>query len=69
MLRTELLEAPPGQTWLCAACGRTNKNRYNMRDTACVTAAVLVYEDSIMQEDGVLITARAVNDPIAEIGS
>jgi len=40
-----------------------------MGDTSCVTAAVLVYEASIMEEDGVLITAEAVNDPVAEIGS
>lgn len=64
----KLVEAPEGQTWLCPACGRHNKNRYNMSDSSCVTAAVLVYEKSMMYEDGVLITAEAVNDPEAEIG-
>ena len=68
-MKDEPLEAPEGQIWLCPACGRTNKNRYKMSDSSCVTAAVLVYEKSIMKEDGVLITAEAVNDPLAEIGS
>lgn len=61
--------APEGQIWLCPACSRRNEDRYKMGDTSCVTAAVLVYEASIMEEDGVLITAEAVNDPVAEIGS
>jgi len=63
-----MTEAPDGQIWLCPACGRINKDRYKMGDTACVTAAVLVYEASIMREDGVLIATEAVNDPNAEIG-
>jgi hypothetical protein len=29
--------------------------------------AVLVYKKSLMYEDGVLIKAEAVNDPLAEI--
>jgi hypothetical protein len=61
--------APEGQIWLCGACGRRNKNKYEVGDESCYMNAVLVYEKSIMEEDGVLITAEAVEDPVAEIGS
>jgi hypothetical protein len=61
--------APEGQTWLCGACGRHNKNKYKVGDESCYMNSVLVYEESIMMEDGVLITAEAVNDPEGEIGS
>lgn len=61
--------APEGQVWMCPACQRRNKDRFKMGDTSCVTAAVLVYVDSIMEEDGVFISAEAVSDPTVEIGS
>lgn len=56
--------APEGQIYLCGACGRTNKIRYNMGDTSCVTWACLVYEDSIVRraEDGHITHATAVPD-------
>ena len=66
---SELEDAPEGQIWLCGACGRRNKNRYKVGDVSCYINSVLVYEKSIMEEDGVLITAEAVKDPVAEIGS
>jgi hypothetical protein len=61
--------SPDGQIWLCQACGKTRKVRSTFSDTSCLTWSILVYEKSIMIEDGVLITAEAVNDTEAEIGS
>ena len=62
-------QAPDGQVWLCQACAKRNKVRSQFSDVSCLTWAVLVYENSIMMEDGVLITAEAVDDPEAEVGS
>lgn len=61
--------APDGQIYLCGACGKRNKNKYKVGDESCYMNSVLVYEASIKEEDGVLITAEAVDDPEAEIGS
>jgi hypothetical protein len=61
--------APEGQTWLCQVCNRHGKDKTMLGDSSCFTWAILVFENSIMEEDGVLITAEAVNDPVAEIGS
>jgi hypothetical protein len=37
--------APAGTIWVCPACGRTGKDRYEMDDTSCTTWAVLCFED------------------------
>lgn len=37
-------EAPPGQIWVCGACGKTSKNKYRLGDTSCVIWAVLCFE-------------------------
>lgn len=37
-------EAPEGQIWLCAACGRTDKNRANNGDESCFLNSILVFE-------------------------
>lgn len=65
-------EAPVGQVWLCPACGKQAQNRTGPSDPSgwdesCYMHAVLVYKKSLMYEDGVLIKAEAVNDPLAEI--
>lgn len=66
--KDEPIEAREGTIWMCPHCGRTNKNRYSMSDSSCVTAAVLVLNDSIMRdENGVAIGAAAANDPESEI--
>lgn len=36
-------EAPPGQIYVCAACGKTAIRRYALRDSSCWTWAVLCY--------------------------
>lgn len=61
--------APDGQVWICQACSKRNKTRSKFSDTSCLTWSVLVYEKTIMMEDGVLITAEAVLDPEGEVGS
>ena len=57
--------APRGQVWLCPHCYRREASRQSLE--RCAPIAVLVYEKSLMLEDGVLISAEAVNDPNAEI--
>lgn len=58
-------EAPGGQLWLCPHCYRLTLSRRTLQ--RCSPIAVLVYESTLMLEDGVLISAEAVNDPEAEI--
>lgn len=57
-------EAPKGQVWLCPYCGGTSSSR---RSLSRHEHTVLVYEKTLMLEDGVVISAEAVNDPNAEI--
>lgn len=65
----ELSVARPGTVWLCGACGKTFDDRNGDIDTSCRTWAVLVLVDSIMRDEaGHVVTAEAVNDPVAEIG-
>lgn len=53
--------APDGQIFCCAACGKTSRTRYGMRDTSCITWAVLVDEASIERDtDGRVKRAHAV---------
>lgn len=35
--------APEGQTWVCSACGRYNRNRADVGDESCFLNAVLCY--------------------------
>ena len=47
MTQPEYRIAPPGKTWLCPACGKTEHDRYGVRggwDEACMMQAVLVDE-------------------------
>jgi hypothetical protein len=37
-------EAPKGQIWVCAACGKSNSNRVNVGDESCFLNAVLCYD-------------------------
>lgn len=37
-------EAPEGQVWVCAACGRSNRNRVHVGDESCFLNAVLCYD-------------------------
>ena len=60
--------AREGTIWMCGGCGRMNKDRDKMGDSACHHWAVLVYENSIKHdESGRAIGAEAVNDPEAEL--
>ncbi len=60
--------AREGTIWLCGACGRSGKDRDAIGDTSCRTWAVLVHENTIMRDEtGRIISASAVNDPVAEI--
>ncbi len=38
------MEAPKGQVWVCAACGRTARKPDDLRDTSCILHSVLCYE-------------------------
>lgn len=60
-------EAPEGQVWLCPGCGRQAPRRKELRGSRCYVNSVLVYSKSVKREEGVLISAMAVNDPEAEI--
>jgi hypothetical protein len=59
--------APEGTIWVCPACSKTNTHRYGNWDTSCVMWAVLCRQDTLKFEDGVLISAEAVNDLVSEI--
>lgn len=37
-------DAPDGQIWVCAACGKHNKNRVDVGDESCFLNATLCYE-------------------------
>lgn len=43
-------QAPDGAVWLCGACGRTDKSRYDVGDESCYMNAVLVDETSIKRD-------------------
>ncbi len=58
-------EAPQGQVWLCPHHHLFKRSRQSLE--RCAPGAILVYENSLMFEDDVLISAEAVNDPNAEI--
>ncbi len=36
--------APPGQVYVCGACGKTAPSRYALRDSSCQYWAVLCYQ-------------------------
>jgi hypothetical protein len=52
--------APDGQVWVCAACGKTSKDRYGDDksswgwDESCMLNSVLCYADKRFNETGVL---------------
>lgn len=55
--------APDGQVWVCGACGKYNKNRYNVGDVSCYINAVLCYDDETLKtEKGRVVSARAVKE-------
>lgn len=37
-------EAPEGAIWICAACGKKNRNRAMVGDESCFLNAVLIYD-------------------------
>ncbi len=51
--------------WMCAACGRVNKDRMSVGDESCYLHSVQVYADSIVR-DGVTVTATAVESAKGE---
>ena len=48
--------APNGAIWMCAACGKTSRDRYGGEgsswDESCMLNAVLVNEGSVMRAVG-----------------
>lgn len=51
--------APPGTIWVCAACGKTERNRYGSTggwDESCMLHAVLCKEDSLVRDDHGYVT-------------
>lgn len=68
----EPVEALEGQVWVCPACGRRAKNRDlggidGGWDSSCRTHAVLCLEASVKVENGIVVCAEAVHDPLAQI--
>ena len=46
--------APPGKTWVCCACGKTEKNRYGSTDgwdASCMLNAQLIDDARIVRDD------------------
>lgn len=43
-------EAPEGQIWVCAACGKSARNRANVGDESCFLNAVLCYDRGLPWE-------------------
>jgi len=43
--------APDGQIWVCAACGKTAKDRTKLGDESCFLNAVLCYEKKNHQDE------------------
>lgn len=55
--------APKGQVWVCGACGKYNKNRYEVGDVSCYLNSVLCYDDETLKVDkGRVVSARAVKE-------
>lgn len=60
--------APKGQVYLCAACGKQSRDKYGEKkihhgwDVSCVVNSVLVYEDSLVYENGQIKSAKAVEE-------
>lgn len=55
--------APEGQVWVCGACGKYDKNRYNVGDVSCYINSTLCYDDDTLKiEDGRVIEAKAVEE-------
>lgn len=52
--------APDGCVWVCPACGRTNADRQGDWDTSCMTWSVPCRKDSLIYENGRLVSAEAV---------
>jgi hypothetical protein len=60
--------APEGQVYLCTACGKRSRDKYGEKrishgwDVSCMMNSVLVYEDSIVYENGQIKSAKAVEE-------
>jgi hypothetical protein len=60
--------APPGQVYVCSACGRRSRDRYGDQridcnwDESCMMHAVLCVESSLKVENGRVGEATAVED-------
>jgi len=59
-------EAPQGQIYICGACGKRSRDVYGSNkidrgwDASCMMNSVLVYENSIVMENGRVTAANAV---------
>ena len=56
--------AGDNEIWVCAACGKTRKDRYAFSDSSCFLHAVLCKEDSIVRDEvtGFVTKADAVQE-------
>jgi hypothetical protein len=57
--------APPGAIWVCGACGKQAKNRFNGGisqhwDESCMLNAVLCDEKSLVYQGALVIKADAI---------
>ena len=54
--------APPGQIWVCGACGKRSRDLYGNHclnrwwDVSCVLNAVLCHEDKLTIDDDGIVT-------------
>lgn len=52
--------AKDGEIWVCGACGKYGKDRYEIGDEACFVNAVLCKEDSLEFKNNRVISAIPV---------
>ena len=56
------IDAPPGQVWVCGACGKRSRDLYGNHclsrwwDVSCVLNAVLCHEDKLTINDNGIVT-------------
>ena len=56
-------QAPDGAIWICGACGRTARNRYDFADASCFLNSALCSEASVKRDEvGRIIYADAWPD-------
>jgi len=62
-------EAPPGQIWVCGACGKTSRDKYGEKrisrgwDESCMMNAVLCHDPPEMKDNQPQWKAVEVDSP------